>query len=227
MRICKLLLLVVLLSQAHGAFAYSGLQVTGTINNLEMVEGEKSIVFSFDTSVTVTNTGQVSVFILLPEMWWHIGTDVFGVRSDEKSEERLVFAGVLPSIDGSKEWMERKELLDAKTPPARLLTKLDGGESLIVEGKEQIYVHKEEDKYDLFIKNSLWAEFEKAKSLSLRLKYRVWSLNLEKYSLHAKKKFGRKLQKRWQKYGYLWLDDITTEPIPLDLRSASIKTEFD
>lgn len=28
----------------------------------------------------------------------------------------------------------------------------------------------------------------------------------------------------WQKYGYLWFDDITTEPIPFDLRSASIKT---
>ncbi|MCV4607363.1 hypothetical protein OFB74_31155, partial [Escherichia coli] len=40
------------------------------------------------------------------------------------------------------------------------------------------------------------------------------------------KSFSEKaLQDRWKKYGYLWLDDIVSEPIPLDLSSAMIKTD--
>lgn len=37
--------------------------------------------------------------------------------------------------------------------------------------------------------------------------------------------FWLEIQKRWKKYGYLWLDDITSEPILLDLGSAVVKTE--
>jgi hypothetical protein len=37
-------------------------------------------------------------------------------------------------------------------------------------------------------------------------------------------KFWSKLQKRWSKFGYLWLDDVVSEPIPFDVNSVVIKT---
>jgi hypothetical protein len=50
----------------------------------------------------------------------------------------------------------------------------------------------------------------------------VWPWNVE--PADAKLSFGRKLQKRWQPIGVLWLDEIYSEPIRLDVNDLTQAT---
>ena len=227
MRLFIFVLFIIVVSQFQNVYADGNIKFAGKISNLEMVEEKDSMKFSFDATLTLTNTGKVPILLFLPETWLCINRDVYGIALGEKTEKRLMFNGSLPSISDSKEWLERKEKLNVKVPPSNLFRKLESGESFTFEQKEWFYVIKEKVKSPVqaYFGNLSWNEMKTAKSLSLRLEYRIWSLNLETYSLSGKKRFGKKLQKRWKKYGYLWLDDIVSEPIPLDLSSTVVKNE--
>jgi hypothetical protein len=63
-----------------------------------------------------------------------------------------------------------------------------------------------------------WEKISKAPAAWLDVYLQVWPLNLEPASYdRSKMEFGRKLQRRWKAIGQLWLDDIVSEPIKLDL----------
>lgn len=225
MRLFVFFLFIIIVSQFQSIYANENLKFVGKISNLEMVEKKDSFLFSFDSTLTLTNTGKVPILLFLPETWLCINREIYGIASDEKIEKKLTFNGSLPSISNSKEWLERKEKLDAKVPPLDLFRKLERGQSFIFEQKEWFSISKEKAKSSVESNfgNFSWSEIKNAKLLSLRLEYRIWSLNLETYSLSNNKRFGEKLQKRWKKHGYLWLDDIQSEPIALDLNAAFVR----
>jgi hypothetical protein len=83
--------------------------------------------------------------------------------------------------------------------------------------KDWFYINKKKNVYDVF-PNRIWDEIKDARSLSFKLEFRVWSLDLERHPTEKEiRPFGKQLQKRWRKYGYLLLDDIVSERIPINL----------
>jgi hypothetical protein len=226
MRLFIIFLFLITFSQFQNVYAKENIKLVGKINNVEIVEEKDSMMFTFDATLTLTNTGKVPILLFLPETWLCINRDVYGIALNEASEKRLLLNGSLPSISNSKEWLERKEKLNAKVPPSNLFRKLESGESFIFGQKEWLSIGKEKAKSPVQTNfgDLSWNEIKNAKLLSIRLEYRIWSLNLETYSLSGNKRFGKKLQKRWGKYGYLWLDDIVSEPIGFDFNSVIVKT---
>ncbi len=227
MRLSYLFGLIIIVSiNFQAVFAESGLKVTGKISQLEISEENKTTKLSFHITLTFTNTGKVPLLIFTSDSSVRsILREMYGSIPIEKGDSRLYALYTLPSIGVNEETRKIQKLLNAKEPLEELIKTIGIGENLSFETKEWFYIGKEKDVYDN-LGNHLWSEIKDAKSLSLRLGYRIWSLDFEPRSVNRDKRpFGKKLQKRWKKYGYLWLDDIVSEPIPLDLSSAIVKTD--
>ncbi|GIU81257.1 MAG: hypothetical protein KatS3mg006_0321 [Pyrinomonadaceae bacterium] len=218
------ILSIILISHSQSLFAQK-LQLTGKISNLKMTETPKTVEFSYDVELTFTNIGNVPILLLKSDfLLLCIDREIYGIPANEKDERKLWSFSTFPSIGVTPDWRNIKKTLDAKAPPSSIIKRVNVGESIVFYGKEWFYFNKEKDKY-FKPENFTWNEIKDAKSLSLRLTYRIWSLDFETSSPREEKKFGKKLQKRWRKYGYLWLDDIVSEPVPLDLSSVVIKTD--
>jgi hypothetical protein len=67
-----------------------------------------------------------------------------------------------------------------------------------------------------------WQEVRPLRVVWCRVLCTPWQINLEQGSSSSKwrQPFGHELQARWRKYGVLQLDDIWSEPFPLDLTSG-------
>ena len=212
-----------LISHSQSLFAQK-LRLTGKISNLRMTEEPKSVEFSYDVELAFTNIGNVPILLLKSDFpLLCIDREVYGLPADETSERRLWSFSTVPSIGATPDWQNIKKTLDSETPPSNIIKEIEVGKSIVFNAKEWLYFKKEKDKY-FRSENFTWNEIKAAKSLSIRLKYRIWSLDFE-VSPREEKKFGKKLQKRWSEYGYLWLEDIRSEPIPLDLNSAGVKND--
>ncbi|HZN06786.1 MAG TPA: hypothetical protein VFB65_08370 [Pyrinomonadaceae bacterium] len=61
-------------------------------------------------------------------------------------------------------------------------------------------------------------DLKELSSLWLRVVCEVWPWNLEPSADRSKLKYGRKLQRRWKDVGVLWLDEIYSEPLTLNVK---------
>jgi hypothetical protein len=129
------------------------------------------------------------------------------------------------SVSNSDKWIGLMSKLDKLKPVKNVIHFLHPNKSWTIETKLSLSVPTEKYKDSFFPKREYWENILKRNKVWIKILGQSWSLNLEPNKINNDKlNFGAKLQKRWSKYGYLWLDDIVSEPIPLDLSSAVIKT---
>lgn len=126
------------------------------------------------------------------------------------------------SIDTSPEWTVLRNALNQPSPPQDKVRILMPDESWKWEGRVQISLPKSDK--DAFSDKETWESIRRLPAVWLRAICQVWSLNLEpKGTDRDELKFGNELQKRWKNTGLLWLDDIQSEPIALDLKTAVVR----
>ncbi len=219
------------------------LKLLGKITSIQLENKEDSLLVSIRLKMSFQATGNVPV-LLWKQTYPHdenlrgrfLGTfsKIFGMLPTEKEEKILYYhSSRLPSIQRTQGWQDIKKELDSEILQSTQIQSIKSGETLDFDAEWSfIFLKKKANGSN----DPLWGysshfdvlsnEIKTAKNLSLQVTYRVWSSELELHSDRKDKKpFGKKLQKRWKKYGYLWLDDIVSEPIPLDLSSAVVKTE--
>lgn len=240
----KLLILLLVIFSIQFAKAEEKLKLSGKVENIKITE--KKDILQIDANVRMS----LKVIGTEPLLFWKqtyphdeslrghflgLNLRVFGFLATEDKEKLLYLNGLpLPSIQRTKQWQDIVAEMDGKSPPENQVQSIKSGETVdFDEAWTFIFLKRKaigsNDPYWGYGSDSnvLADEILKAKDLKIRVKYRVWSPELEPRSAASidKKPFGKKLQKRWKKYGYLWLDDITSEPISLDLSSAVVKTD--
>jgi hypothetical protein len=146
--------------------------------------------------------------VLETSIWENIKSGGIGDRLDEDS---LILESYLLKIE---DWRKYKKLINRSKPPKM--------ETYIILPNQKIEFDETCVTDFRNLRNSLpvWLKVKKTTWDKLPIHIN----NSDKADTNEKPQFYKKLQKRWQKYGYLWLDDIVSEPIPLDLSSAVIKT---
>ena len=65
-----------------------------------------------------------------------------------------------------------------------------------------------------------WDIIKETDELWLQKTFSVWPFNIEKS--FESREYGLSLRKKWQEKGYLVLDNLVSEPIPISLREAMI-----
>lgn len=226
MRSIILLCFLILIPQLQTVFAQSKVQVTGKVTDIEISHEEKRVKVSYVVELTLTNRNEIPILLLdsgSPLLC--ISRELHGISSGDQKEKRLLLVATLPSSSrGAKEWEELETNLRSKKLPSNFIRSIGLNENISFRINDWFYISKEKNEYDIY-QNALWDEVKNAKLLSLKLEYRVWPLDLENNSAENEPRpFGKKLRERWKTNGYLLLDDIVSEPVPISLNSVKVKT---
>src|SRR5262245_14860451 len=124
-----------------------------------------------------------------------------------------------PSISNGIAWDNMREALDQASPPSRFTRTILPAQSLTFDSNVTIVCNKKRS--DSIPDHPTFNELQEVGTLWLRVYYETWSLNLEPDSPdRIKRRFGRKLQEGWRNYGKLLLDDMYSEPIKIELKTA-------
>ena len=129
-----------------------------------------------------------------------------------------------PSNDISAEWETLRSNLDKPSPPSDETRLLRPGESRPIETTVKLVVPTDPSKYTSSRKKESLATIQQLSPVWLRVVCELWPWNVEPLNADRNQlKFGHKLQERWKDTGLLWLDEIYSEPIMLDMRTATVR----
>jgi hypothetical protein len=134
-----------------------------------------------------------------------------------------IFATSSYFID-DEQWSANRKWLDKADAPTDKIYKLDPGDSFSFANRVRLPLLTNATKRVLLEPNWKTYRLEELKQLSpflvqLRgcsmLDFGVSNVKPDRLS------FAKELQRRWNNLGYLWLDDITSDPISVDLSSLA------
>lgn len=108
--------------------------------------------------------------------------------------------------------------LEVDPPPPNMTTTLTRDETVVFTRTQTLIVNKTEDP-SLGIES--WATLVNSSPLDLYLSCGTFPENLDGQTEDVGS-FGSALRVRWEQYGNLWLDDLETAPIQLDLRGLKM-----
>lgn len=146
-------------------------------------------------------------------------------RDELLSSKTLVFEYHGESVDTSPEWTSLRNALDQQLPPLDEVRILAPNESWKWEDIVGIALPKISGKNYFSDKRESWDNIKQLPTVWLQVICNVWPENLESKNSRDRRQypFGNKLQKRWRNIGLLWLDNITSEPIVLDLKNSAVR----
>jgi hypothetical protein len=165
----------------------------------------------------LVNVGTRPVILLQSEPFFPGGALARKPEDFEQGNVLVVDAG-WPSNDISPEWATLRSNLDKSNPPADQTRLLMPGESRPMETSVRLVVPTDPSKYTSSRKKESLATIQQLSPVWLRVVCEVWPWNVEPLNAdRSQLKFGHKLQKRWKDVGLLWLEEIYSEPIMMDV----------
>lgn len=170
-----------------------------------------SIVFKLELNLQLVNVS-TSPVILLKRLYWLGATTIAGSSEEAKAHKYMYASGGWPSVSGGSEWGELRQRLNQENPPSALTRTLALGESLQYETEATLY----NEKAGSVDKTSLpWEVIREASPAWLQVSIEVWPINVEPKVDPENLEFGKTLQNRWQQFGKLQLERLTSEPMQL------------
>lgn len=121
-----------------------------------------------------------------------------------------------PSDFGTGKWGDLRSSLDQPKPPPDKVRILAPGEHWTKETFTVLRPHIEPEKYPPANRPTILRDLETLSPVWLHIYCQTWPYNIEVRAGLDNPKTGRKLRKRWIKFGELRLDPIVSEPISLE-----------
>jgi len=208
----SLLFLEMVYSSENRASNKPTLKLTGQIESCEATDEGDRVKVSLKLNLSLTNAGDTPI-LLMSEKPTLIGRQISSPSVNEQDEKSLFTLWRRPSIGKNDEWLKLSKDINKASPPEAQIKRIEVGDAIKWEVTDWFYISKDD--------KSSWKELAAADRLSLRLTYEMWSLNIEpQQSTLDDKKFGQELRERWKSYGYLWIDEITSEPIDIHIQAS-------
>lgn len=211
------------LAQSASAQSTKALTLRGRVESVRLKEIDKSsALIEINLKMELVNSGVKPIILLQREPLFPGGALA---RKPEDFERGNLLAGDAgwPANESSSEWTTLRLKLDKPNPPADETRILKPGESWPLETSVRLVVPTDPSKYTSSRKKESLATIQQLSPVWLRVVCEVWPWNVEPLNADRNQlKFGHKLQKRWKATGLLWLDEIYSEPIMLDVRTASV-----
>lgn len=200
-----------------------GLKLQGTLKSVAVEQDRSGHDITVALHLELTNTGVTPIIL-----WKRDGHPVGGKSvflytgytlcraADCKSENVLDTRRFMPSLSGAPEWADVRITLNQPAPPAEVTTILSPGQNLSFDS--DLIIHSNPRRTDSIPEHPTFAELKEAGTFWLRVHFDTWSSDIEPNPRSLKMEFGRALRTRWKDFGYLWLDEIYSEPIQLNLK---------
>jgi hypothetical protein len=200
------------LSGSVQVLASEKIVISGKLTQLRIAqEDTKSVQLEIEVFVTLENHSNTNV-ILYGSDFDFINLDLF--KEDElKRCMSLYHIGGLKSTGDSNEVSQLRNQLDQERPPDSLTRLLKPGNSLTFTTKTSFVIFKRKSSY---MQNESWDTLQTSSPLALVLTFEMFPGNLGQ-TASSTSAFGKVLQARWRKFGYLLIDEVVSKPIPIDL----------
>lgn len=200
----------------------------GQVESVEINQSPPSSVsIIVKLKLEIINDGVKPLIFLKEDSPILVGSDLTKNPDKVSPENRLAFLYAGPGVDTSPKWAVLRQSLDQSSPPPDKVRILMPNETWHFNDTAQIYLSTEAGNKSVFPKSASWEAIQKLSPVWLRVVCEVWPLNLEPPSrdrtnrARTKLTFGHKLQRRWDRYGRLWLDGLQSIPIKLNLRNSN------
>ena len=205
-----------------------GLLLTGKVLKIRTDRSYKGYVdLWLDLSMDFSNEGSAPVIIMRPwfeQTYWHGGSLIATTLQNAQTHKYLLNDGIWESLSSSDSYRRLARDLDQPRPPERLTMILKPGTSW--NWRTSVMIRFEEKTHWRYPPVPTWEEMKTQPSpLWLRLSFEMWPFNAD----HVRPHLASKLQKRWRKFGYLWIGEkhgrlhlarLLSEPIELDWNAA-------
>jgi hypothetical protein len=212
--------------KAHGGAGEGskGLSLRARVESVKIQDlDQSSALIDIKLRMELVNTGARPIILLKREPLFPGGA-LAKKAEDFEVGNMLVSDAGWPSNDTSPEWTTLRSNLDKPSPPANETRLLAAGESWLIETSVRFVVPTEQSKYTSSRKKETLATIQQLSPVWLRVVCEVWPWNVEPLNADRRQlKFGHKLQRQWKDAGLLWLDEIYSEPIRMDVKTASYK----
>jgi len=142
------------------------------------------------------------------------------LTSDSKpiSEQNILFEDYNgPSLSEEAEWRRLRSTLDHPLSPPGIVTDVAPRMSWKEDPDYVFRVPVKRRSSFIGGHSASWESLQNASPVFVRFEAQFWPLEVEKMPRPDKLKLGRKLQKRWQKVGFLQLNPVMTQPMLLNL----------
>lgn len=206
----------------------SCLTLTGVVEGLDINEENSTSKYgmsfvSVQLKLRLTNAGKIP--IILPRTEPQCNEIVVAKRPEDldvRSGRFLAYSSASSSEVTSAKWLNLRESLNQTVPPSAETQILYPGDSFDFDGMVRLDLPKQPEVYASSpTRSESLHRLQELSPLVSRVRCRVWPVNLEGVGDdRAQLKFGRTLQERWKDVGLLWLDDIFSEPIMLELKTT-------
>ena len=197
------------------------LTLRGRVESVGVKEISRSAaLIEIQLKMELVNVGTRPVILLQREPLFPGGSLA---RKPEDFEQGNVLASDAgwPADSNAPEWAALRSNLDKSEPPANEIRVLMPGESRPLETSVRLVVPTDPSKFISSRKKESLATIQQLSPVWLRVVCDLWPLNVEPLdSGRTKLKFSHRLQKRWEKVGFLWLDEIYSEPMMVDVRTG-------
>jgi hypothetical protein len=205
-------------AQSRSGQASKPLALRGRVESVQVTEIDRSsALIEIKLKMELVNVGTRPVILLQSEPFFPGGALARKPEDFEQGNVLVVDAG-WPSNDISPEWATLRSNLDKSNPPADQTRLLMPGESRPMETSVRLVVPTDPSKYTSSRKKESLATIQQLSPVWLRVVCEVWPWNVEPLNAdRSQLKFGHKLQKRWKDVGLLWLEEIYSEPIMMDV----------
>ena len=198
-----------------------GLCLRGKVISVEIISDSAGSRYSSNCLemkllLQLVNTGPTPIIFLKREPLF-VGAALAKQPHDFATGNHLVRTYVGPAVNFSPEWSALRVSLDRPTPPPEQTRILMPSESWSLRATVGVSLP---DNPELFLpaRGASLKDLKELSSLWLRVVCEVWPWNLEPSADRSKLKYGRKLQRRWKDVGVLWLDEIYSEPLTLNVK---------
>ncbi|MFN0141323.1 MAG: hypothetical protein ACKVQW_14700 [Pyrinomonadaceae bacterium] len=213
--------------QPRGAPTVRGYSVVlrGEVKSVEVKKSSSSsVMLTVNLKMELVNDGPKPVIFLEVKPPELRGAALAKWPEDLSTSKSLALRYYGEAVDTSREWTDLRTALNQPSPPLGNVRVLMPRESWKFDDAVDIPLPTASGKSS-FDKSESWETIKQLPFVWFGAICQVWSLNLEpKGTDRTKLVFGNRLQKRWNDIGLLWLNDIKSEPIALDLSSAIVKT---
>jgi len=121
-------------------------------------------------------------------------------------------------------WTALRAGLDKPSPPTAETRTLMPNETWLVDASVGVTVPVDPKRDISSVNKESLEVIRRLSPIWFRVTCEVWPWNLEGMGPSREKlEFGHKLQGRWHQFGLLWLDEVNSEPMKLDLKVQATK----
>lgn len=218
---CVLLLMGSVMGQEEPALTSKAVSLRGRVVSVNIKQIDRSsALIDIKLKMEFANTGARPIIFLQREPLFP-GGGLAKKPEDFAAGNLLAADAGWPANESSDEWTTLRASLDKPTPPPNETRLLGPNESWSLETSVRLVVPTDLARYTSSRKKQSLATIQQLSPVWLQVVCEVWPWNLEPLDAERNQlKFGRKLQERWKDVGWLWLDEIYSEPIRIDVRST-------